>query len=928
MARTKFEWSNVSTELVRAFLTEVYEAQGDDELDKVRELTREQLLRNAKRSLGSPPHARFFNSKENYPAVIEMLRSRWLRKLDKEQLTQVARQILYQMSSPPKVRLETKRACLEFLLERRATPTYRKLLRKAFLRAHQSKVGASGPRKKRAPPKTLHVISGRGEPPRHRPWKHQEEAWAALERAGFGSTRRKPVRGLVVLPTGSGKTDVAVTWLLRNALNQSPPIRVLWLAHQQELLDQALERLRLLAQELPSNARLNARVFHSEGASINALSASNTDAAFVTVQSLARDFEAKKMSKLEAYLTARPTIVVVDEAHHGGSPTYFKVLKVAAKHQAGLLGLTATPVPTSPRGQARLRKHFPPKPMYKANLEELVQRQILARQITETIRTNFEVELTAEDRVLLERYPDIRSEILRKLDRDKRNAFIVQAYLDGADRYGKTLVYATSINHAEKLTEMLVDERVKARVLHSAVDDRREPLEWFKKQKKKAALVSVGMLTEGIDLPDAKTVLLARPTTSRILLKQMIGRALRGPEAGGELYAHVVSFEDYWQRFTGILGPEDVLEGEQYEFNGEEQKIFKLPPLILDDGVQAPRDVAAHIKRMYASMPYTLDIMRSPLAGWYKLDDRHVAVFEHQVGAVERFLTAANQDMTGSSLLSFFTDVPDPVLAQRDLSDLRDYVRLHNELPVFIEVRDSSTPRDIATALCNEGAMDPLERSRFIEAAYMRAPSRLVYPSLEAFESAVDREVRRIARGETPFDGHVRNVDRSVGKPNIPFRDRDLKPLLHRVEDWILENLDSQYHARLRTLPPVKWSSRVAQSYYGAWTYTRSGKNAGKAIITVNSLLSASRTNVSDHALEFLIYHEVLHHLLPFQGHDTDFFELESRWPNADTAQAELHTLGDRWDLRPESYRRRDSRRRAERRPVYGRVASRTRRND
>jgi superfamily II DNA or RNA helicase len=49
------------------------------------------------------------------------------------------------------------------------------------------------------------------------------------------------------------------------------------------------------------------------------------------------------------------------------------------------------------------------------------------------------------------------------------------------------------------------------------------------------------MLTEGVDLPSAGTVFLARPTASDILLSQMTGRALRGEPAGGAAVAHILT---------------------------------------------------------------------------------------------------------------------------------------------------------------------------------------------------------------------------------------------------------------------------------------------------------------------------------------------------------------------------------------------------
>lgn len=70
------------------------------------------------------------------------------------------------------------------------------------------------------------------------------------------------------------------------------------------------------------------------------------------------------------------------------------------------------------------------------------------------------------------------------------------------------------------------------------------------------------MLTEGTDLPDVKTVFLTRPTTSRILMTQMIGRALRGGEAGGTEQAYIVTFTDDWKETIAWVNPRKLYKDE------------------------------------------------------------------------------------------------------------------------------------------------------------------------------------------------------------------------------------------------------------------------------------------------------------------------------------------------------------------------------
>ena len=54
--------------------------------------------------------------------------------------------------------------------------------------------------------------------------------------------------------------------------------------------------------------------------------------------------------------------------------------------------------------------------------------------------------------------------------------------------------------------------------------------------------------------------------------------------------------------------------------------------------------------------------------------------------------------------------------------------------------------------------------------------------------------------------------------------------------------------------------------------------------------------------LGYLLYHELLHHILPSQGHDAEFRELEAHWPDAIDWDLRFDTLHEHWDTRPESY--------------------------
>ncbi len=91
-------------------------------------------------------------------------------------------------------------------------------------------------------------------------------------------------------------------------------------------------------------------------------------------------------------------------------------------------------------------------------------------------------------------------------------------------------------------------------------------------------LINVEMLTEGTDLPNVQTVFLTRPTTSTILMTQMIGRALRGQKAGGTEKAYLVSFIDNWENKINWVNPEKLHKEEGAEF--------------IDRGIQTAKRIA------------------------------------------------------------------------------------------------------------------------------------------------------------------------------------------------------------------------------------------------------------------------------------------------------------------------------------------------
>ncbi len=215
--------------------------------------------------------------------------------------------------------------------------------------------------------------------------------------------------GVIVLPTGAGKTETAARWLVREALASKPRTRVLWIAHQRELLQQALSAFGRAMAEMPPGQTIRSRVFHSDADPTTLLADPDIDLALVTNATLGRQIDAAKRQRLLAFL-AEPTVIVIDEAHHAGASSYQNILEVgrAAGTVRGVIGLTATPWPTGARGAAAFRSTFPRR-FIELSQESLIGDGILARPTLHTVATGQIIRLTREELVESQRRDDLGS---------------------------------------------------------------------------------------------------------------------------------------------------------------------------------------------------------------------------------------------------------------------------------------------------------------------------------------------------------------------------------------------------------------------------------------------------------------------------------------------------------------------------------------
>ena len=111
----------------------------------------------------------------------------------------------------------------------------------------------------------------------------------------------------------------------------------------------------------------------------------------------------------------------------------------------------------------------------------------------------------------------------------------------------RVLVFAATVAHARMLTAILVARNIRSDVVTGSTPERirERAIRAFKSNDGlPMVLVNFGVLTTGFDAPKADAVVIARPTQSLVLYSQMVGRAIRGPKAGGTTACDILTVVD------------------------------------------------------------------------------------------------------------------------------------------------------------------------------------------------------------------------------------------------------------------------------------------------------------------------------------------------------------------------------------------------
>lgn len=403
---------------------------------------------------------------------------------------------------------------------------------------------------------------------------YQKEVFEGLEKL-FSSTDPKR-RAVVSLPTGGGKTRVAVEAAVRLILNENEQPAdqnrsVIWIAQSEELCEQAVQAFRQVWLNRGAE-RTDLKIIRFWGGCKDPAPPDPHLPVVVvsTIQTFCSRAKAERLHWLH-----QPGLIIIDECHRAESPSYNALTRwledFGAHRNPPILGLSATPFRNNEKETARLAELFDNN-LLPANPSGLHQRLtdagILSIPSYETIETGSE--LTAEEFAELERIERKERlwglELTRLIDSmnerlgkdNQRNELLVntvRAKVNADEGPAKSVVFfANSVAHAMEMSARLNVAGIPAAAISG--DTPAVARRWFLKKFQDGeikVLCNHSVLTTGFDAPKTDLVLISRQVFSAALYLQMVGRGLRGEKNGGTRNCTILTVVDNLDRFGGLM---------------------------------------------------------------------------------------------------------------------------------------------------------------------------------------------------------------------------------------------------------------------------------------------------------------------------------------------------------------------------------------
>lgn len=333
-----------------------------------------------------------------------------------------------------------------------------------------------------------------------RPYPHQVQILEDLE---VERTVQNRHRNLIVAATGTGKTVVAALDYKRLCADAKRPLKLLFVAHRQEILAQARAKYR----EVLSDANFGELWVAGQRPV-------QWQQVFASVQSL-------NVSDITNFAPDAFEVIVIDEFHHAAAPSYRKLL---THFQPGeLLGLTATPERTD---GFDVQDFFDGRMASEIRLWDALKADLLCPFHYFGLHDGTDLSGVSWQRGSY----DIEQLSSLYTGNDARARIVLKQLADKVPDSGqmRALGFCVGVAHAQYMARVFNSAGIPAVALSGETpqDQRHQAIEDLRTCKINA-IFTADLFNEGVDLPDIDTLLFLRPTESATLFLQQLGRGLR-----------------------------------------------------------------------------------------------------------------------------------------------------------------------------------------------------------------------------------------------------------------------------------------------------------------------------------------------------------------------------------------------------------------
>lgn len=322
----------------------------------------------------------------------------------------------------------------------------------------------------------------------------QEEALLHLSKSKQNGNNRF----LVVMPSGVGKTHFSAFETISNKGN------ILYIAHRNEILKQARD----IFQEVQQVKNEDIGFYNAKEKNLD------KKLVFASIQTISRrkNLYGMKRDKFKN--------IIVDEWHHVGAETYQRVLNYFEPDT--LIGLTATPY----RGDGKdILSHVRYNVPYQMELQGGIRQRVLVPFIYYGLWDDVDY---SDIKYRGHRYTE--KDLNKKLLIDSRDKEIIKEFKHKiVDR--KCIGFCVSVRHVARCVRLFNREGIHSVGIDYSLsmDDREEIVSDFREGKYQVVF-TVDIFNEGVDFPEVSGLLFLRPTFSKRIFFQQLGRGLRRSE--------------------------------------------------------------------------------------------------------------------------------------------------------------------------------------------------------------------------------------------------------------------------------------------------------------------------------------------------------------------------------------------------------------